>query len=505
MWGSERVGCAVAQIVVARAQEAGQVSRSQADHVSARADHVSARAPTPPASRIAVSSTRVGRQWPHCHNLLMALTSHMLMSPVFRASRDEAVRLRGMGAVALCFAALWVGVQMLWSGTFFRAFYAARMPWVHGVIATFMLAVGCAGLVRLFARSGALPFLRRHILKLFTAAAIALVIVAVSHQFRALPDVEGANRSAVAYLDKSLRSLERTYVGRDQVDWSAVRRAAFDKARGAVTPQDTFPAIVAALDMIGDRHNILLTSDWRQQFKGGGAWATTPARTRTHLTHDRVAYVAVPSFVGSGGGSLYELIDEDGRAYADSLRQALRRLDDQAPIGWIVDLRHNMGGNMWPMLDGLAGLIGEGCVGSIEMPQIGRRVETWIVNGRATSGPPSFAGLTPWEHPSPLGYGDAPVVVLVGQHTASSGEAVVVALSGRPRTRLMGGPTAGVPTALQGLSLGAGAELMVTVGRLADRSGRIYDGPIRPDELHPAASTPDLIAVATQWIRAQGS
>lgn len=405
----------------------------------------------------------------------------------------------------MCLASAWIASQMLWAGTFFRLFYRMQLPWAHGVLGISTLAVACAGLVWLALKSRWLAFTRQHLLKVSVAMAVVLFVGLVLHRFRPLPKVEGANRPAVAYLERALRYLERYYLRRDEVDWPTVRRKAFDRARGARSPEDTFPAIVAALDAIGDPHNTLLASNWRRRHNRRAIGTTSIPGIRAHLTEDGVAYVAIPSFVGSGGGSLYVLTDNKGRAYAETLRQTLRELDEQQPRGWILDLRQNTGGNMWPMLDGLAPLIGEGCVAAMDMPQFDRRIETWIVNGRATSGPPWFAGLTPWKDSARLRQADAPVVVLTGPHTASSGEAVAVALRGRNRTRFIGSQTAGVPTALQGVSLGSGAELMITIGRLADRTGRAYDGPIVPDELLATVSTSELVAAATAWICAQGS
>lgn len=423
------------------------------------------------------------------------------------AAHFPAKRLRGLmvrtALLSVYLTLLVIAARMLWFDTFFQTFYASGVPWAHTTLAFVLLILAMAGFARQAARVRWRSILRKH---LFKAAAFAAVLVAVAyagHRLRPLPAVPGATRSAILYLDDALWHLERYYLRRDEIEWPAVRRAAFDRAVGAKTPEDTFPAIVAALTAVGDPHNSLLTRGWRRQFRPINPGVRSQWRPRSHFTSDHVAYVSVPSFVGSGMGSLYFLDDENGRSYARDLRQTLRRLDEQSPIGWIVDLRRNPGGNMWPMLDGLAGLIGEGCIAAIDMPQFDRRVDTWIVNGRASSGAPWFAGLMPWEHPLLLRHGSAPVVVLVGRMTASSGEAVVVALRGRPRTRLIGAPTAGVPTALQGVSLGAGAELMITIGRQVDRTGRAYDGRIIPDESIPETETTALLAAASKWIHAQ--
>jgi carboxyl-terminal processing protease len=66
--------------------------------------------------------------------------------------------------------------------------------------------------------------------------------------------------------------------------------------------------------------------------------------------------------------------------------------------------------------------------------------------------------------------------------------------------------TYGLPTANQTFALADGALLVLTTAREADRTGRVYDGPIEPDE-HvdidwTALGTPDdpVLATAAEWL-----
>jgi C-terminal processing protease CtpA/Prc len=206
--------------------------------------------------------------------------------------------------------------------------------------------------------------------------------------------------------------------------------------------------------------------------------------------------------MGRGWGSLYFLNDSNGRDYARTLRTLLKDLDAKQPLGWVVDLRANVGGDMWPMLDGLGPLLGEGRISAILMPQWGRRVDTWLVAGQASSGPPWFGALG-LRGPEKLllRTASAPVAVLVGPRTASSGEAVAVAFRGRPNTYFVGAPTAGLATSTMRISLPDGAELLLAAGYLADRMGRRYEGPIAPDAHVPTTRGRDeTYLVASRWI-----
>src|SRR5690606_1433128 len=69
------------------------------------------------------------------------------------------------------------------------------------------------------------------------------------------------------------------------------------------------------------------------------------------LIDGRYGYIRVPPRGGTA------------TALADSLHTAVRSLEAKGACGWIVDLRGNGGGNMWPMLDGIGPLLGDSIVG----------------------------------------------------------------------------------------------------------------------------------------------
>src|SRR5690606_33229177 len=71
-----------------------------------------------------------------------------------------------------------------------------------------------------------------------------------------------------------------------------------------------------------------------------------------NMVNGKYAYITVPAFGAFD--------PEEQLLYADSLQAVIRILDAQQPKGWIIDLRQNDGGNMHPMLAGLAPILGEG-------------------------------------------------------------------------------------------------------------------------------------------------
>ena len=57
--------------------------------------------------------------------------------------------------------------------------------------------------------------------------------------------------------------------------------------------------------------------------------------------------------------------EKESSEYAEALQDAIRQADRPGLAGWIVDLRPDGGGNMWPMIAGVGPILGEGMIGHI--------------------------------------------------------------------------------------------------------------------------------------------
>lgn len=165
------------------------------------------------------------------------------------------------------------------------------------------------------------------------------------------------------------------------------------------------------------------------------------------------------------------------RTYAQVAQQRIRDMDQTGIRQWIIDVRRNTGGNMWPMLAGVHPLLGDGACGFFVSSEGNK--QSWITTKAAQT--KKLLG-EPYHLTHPVGA----TAVLTSRLTCSSGEFTALAFRGRPQTRSFGEPTAGLPTANRGKTLCDGAQLFLTVAYGADRTGRIYECPIMPDQ--PVAS-----------------
>lgn len=308
------------------------------------------------------------------------------------------------------------------------------------------------------------------------------------------PATAGARR----YLDDALDTLEQHSIRRAAVDWDALRAATLRHARGAKDPAGTHLALRYAIYELGDRHSYL------QAPRAAAMLARAPvsnARTGRAVVpptarsiDGRFGYLAVPGFAGG--------TQEAQMAFAAELQNHIKELDATSTCGWILDLRLNSGGNLWPMLAGVGPLLGDGEVGASVYPD-GSRVALWYRNGQAGFG--DYVQLRVFgPHPAV----ERPVAVLIGRGTASSGEVVAAAFRGRPGARSFGAPTSGVSSGNRTFPLADGAALVLTVAATSDRLGHVHLGPLVPEQAVTAAETgaggeDPVLAAATAWLSAE--
>ncbi|MBV9109387.1 MAG: PDZ domain-containing protein [Gemmatimonadetes bacterium] len=210
-----------------------------------------------------------------------------------------------------------------------------------------------------------------------------------------------------------------------------------------------------------------------------------------------IGYLELPQHLGEGAVG-------DSASYIDAGQSAIRAADSPPACGWIVDLRRNGGGNVWPMLAVIGPVLGDGVAGAFVSPGATR---TWSYDrGRAMlDGVPRATASDLYATQRQA----APVAVLTSRVTASSGEAIAISFRGRPNTRSFGEATQGVPTANANFPLSDGAVLVLATAVDADRTGRRYRGRIEPDVQvrldWPSFGRQDdpVIAAAAAWLRAQ--
>jgi len=334
--------------------------------------------------------------------------------------------------------------------------------------------------------------------------------------------------AARAYLEEALNYMQQSALNKKSINWSALREQTLARAKDAKTTWDTYPAIAYALTQLGEKHSWLALPDNFPPDRRPAIEAEIkkilarpdPEKLSPFMPSKEIkghiirgaqatfAYVVVPMCVGQYAE--WEKNGPEFQQFADKLHALIMELQSQKPAGWIIDLRGNGGGNMWPMLAGVGSLLGEGDLGTYVSPDGDHTA--WFYKGgkageRSAEGhediaaeikqPPLAPAVLPW------------VAVLFDRGTGSSGEAVAISFAGRTRERSFGEHTAGFSTSNGMRQLRDGAALFLCEAIEADRTGKLYPDGLDPDEKIPAPETRPAedqdaaLLAAEEWLSKQ--
>jgi carboxyl-terminal processing protease len=292
---------------------------------------------------------------------------------------------------------------------------------------------------------------------------------------------------ASSYTGEILDIMQQNSLRRAEIDWTDFRTQVVERAQGAQTIGDLYPAISLALGLLGDHHSFYQAASGREWVSNPRPKACIAPPVEAPALPPDIGYVHISGFSSTVPGA--------DRAFADEIQAQIESQDSRQIVGWIVDVRGNTGGNMWPMLAGVGSVLGDGVAGYFVPP--GAASTPWgYRDGRVFSDGGEFV-LT--SKPYALIAPNPRVAVLTDKITVSSGEATVVSFRARPNTRSFGTATCGLSTANYGHVLSDGADLFLTQALMADRTGKTYGESIAPDET--VYEDAEAVERAIAWLR----
>jgi carboxyl-terminal processing protease len=299
-----------------------------------------------------------------------------------------------------------------------------------------------------------------------------------------------------------------------QPQWKELSAQARKSALGTKDSISAYPIVAQTLKALGDHHGGLSptrenTEEYKRRY--GKLWAEADSRQPTSSFMERKDPVAQDFSIGSVGirsvivPSVFTRDDE--KSYALKLSKLLL----EAPpltCGYVIDLRGNVGGDMWPMLAALSPLLATDSAGAFTS-----RTEPpvkWFARDQRsgqihsdglTSVSFTVSGLNP-----PLRLiADLPVAVLLDDGVLSSGEAAAIAFVGRKETRSFGTHTYGLSTVNSSFTMRDGTTLYLSTGVYQDRLGHSYPEGVTPDVPivgKPGADDPALVVSgALAWLK----
>lgn len=272
------------------------------------------------------------------------------------------------------------------------------------------------------------------------------------------------NTGAKENMDAFIAAVRAHALYADRVPWQSFQPR-IDAAANSAQSADNYPLYREILRSLGDRHSTFRLPHEAEFARQRTRAAETP---RVERLGAGVGYLKMPSVSGIEKHSAREL--------SVGIQRQLCAIGQDVD-GWVVDLRDNTGGSMWPMLAGLFPLLGEASPGAFVDRE--GKVFPWKIRGARE-----------------CDLSQAPVAVLIGPGTASSGEMTAIAFIDRPNTRFFGQSSAGLATGNSPILLPDGARVVLTTTRVQDRSGHILEQ-VKPDE---TADGEDALEAATRWL-----
>ena len=306
---------------------------------------------------------------------------------------------------------------------------------------------------------------------------------------RTAPPPLNISAEAQSFLNEVLDIMEENALYRNTIDWTVFRNEVFEVAGTAQTIDQVYAsgALLRALELLGDNHSRIHRENGEIISASTAVCPISAPPPGIESIPENIGYIFVRGFNGRTG-------DEETTAFAENLQNIISEKDSPELLGWIVDLRPNTGGNMFPMLAGIGPILGEGIAGYFIGPD-GEESSWGYADGTSLSGDVPRVQI---QNPYTLFKENPKVAVLLDVATASSGEAIAISFINRENTATFGTPSCGLSTGNGAFPLSDNSILNLTQVVLADREKNAFGGKIQPDF---PVSDEDLIASAIAYLQ----
>lgn len=301
--------------------------------------------------------------------------------------------------------------------------------------------------------------------------------------FTSLCKAQSNDTTLSAYANEVKTHIKNSSLYRDSLNWKKIDTDLnnLTREKGIQQADVVNQYLILELRKAGDIHSQFQNKTQAQNYATKN---TIDDKPRSELLKNNIAYIYVPSF----GSTNSKVMNK----FADTIQSLIRKLDTENDIqGWIVDLRRNFGGNMFPMIAGLGPLTGTGNLGYFEDDK--RYAWRYEKNGVCKN----VKVINPYF----LKVKNPKIAVLVGQYTCSSGEMTAISFIGKKNAVLFGQPTGGYVTSNLSINLSNGGMLFLASSYVSDRNKKKYITKIIPDVLIEQVKGSDKeLEKAIEWL-----
>lgn len=279
------------------------------------------------------------------------------------------------------------------------------------------------------------------------------------------------------------------------VNWNVLEKEVYSKFIDSDTITSIIKPVQYLLNQLGDYHGFLFLNGQRYSgnierirnvsydYQGKEYINKMSLIYQKTLSQDQIngfiltnqiAYIEIPMILPNGGNS------EDIIEYTNKIRSKICELKTKKPIAWIIDLRGNLGGNMYPMLMGLAEILPLKVNMGGDSKDGNSINQKWLLkDGVFYYGEDYYPNIPALK--CHIKNNENKIAVLIGRYTASSGEVVASALKGQDNIKLFGEQTSGATTSNRWIPIGKDVVFNPAISYYVSKNKTIHKDGVFPD------------------------
>lgn len=230
------------------------------------------------------------------------------------------------------------------------------------------------------------------------------------------------------------------------------------------------PNVATLLKSLNEPHTYLMDKDSNITVFSAKKRCVSNSKIKQHFHKGKHAYLKI--------SSIGITTTEEKSQYVRNSINKIRSQDNKNSRYWIIDLRKNSGGNMWPMLQAISPffdatqVLGEFHLASGSITRFGFK------DGIAHESSLQKINFQPDTYH--LKHQPSRIYVLIDSSVASSAEALAIGLSSLDNVILVGEKTCGLATVNTPFELRDGSILVLTTGEMANIHGQTFKSGIKP-------------------------
>lgn len=306
------------------------------------------------------------------------------------------------------------------------------------------------------------------------------VIICMTFPLKAHSQNTTLQDSIYYFADSTFKLIENYSLYADKINWTERKKGFLEKSKQANRFEEIFPAFQTVFDDLEDHHSFF----WYNNQKYASHYG--------QLDESQIRKPLMEALENGFGTLAVDVIDNVGyirippdnssddflnmQKSAQNIQDSICTIYNSKIKGWIIDLRLNTGGNMYPMIAGIQSFLKPGSfAGTIDRNGVTKK---WAVDGKAI-----FEGskkITELNQNCLPDLSSSKIAVLISQITGSSGEITALSLLNRPNTYFIGEKTAGFMTSNELFRLPFETFLLLSHAFETDNEGNIVQY-IQPD------------------------